>query len=185
MPLRHAGLVDLQSLGHLDLAPEVLDCVLCFHASIMPVVICLCSLFFSKSRQRSMHISYQGAKHMNWGFFMQSTGTRVKALRVSKRLNQQQLADAVGVTQPAIAKIETGKTKELSGRVLEALARELASTPSYILHGAQDSDDHEHSMIPAEMAAIFRVLSLSDKEVIIRVARTLVSEKQPKKSPVA
>ena len=122
---------------------------------------------------------------MNWGFFMQSTGTRVKALRVSKRLNQQQLADAVGVTQPAIAKIETGKTKELSGRVLEALARELASTPSYILHGAQDSDDHEHSMISAEMATIFRVLSLSDKEVILRVARTLVSEKQPKKSPVA
>ena len=88
MPLGHACLVDLQSLGHLDLASEVFDCVLCFHASIMPVVICLCSLFFPKNRQRSMHISYQGEKHMNWGFFMQSTGTRVKALRVSKRVKK-------------------------------------------------------------------------------------------------
>jgi transcriptional regulator with XRE-family HTH domain len=70
---------------------------------------------------------------MTWGFYMQTIGSRVKALRISKRLNQQQLATLVGVTQPAIAKIEINKTKNIKGYVLESLARALSTTTSYIL----------------------------------------------------
>ena len=114
---------------------------------------------------------------MTWGFYMQTIGNRVKSLRISKRLNQQQLADKVGVTQPAIAKIENGKTKNIKGYVLEALSRELSSTAAYILNGATDGDDHENEMICAEMAAIFRDLKLDDKEVLVRIARNMVSEK--------
>ena len=108
---------------------------------------------------------------------MQSIGTRVKSLRVSKRLSQQELADKIGLTQPAIAKIESGKTKNMEGGTLEALARELSSTSSYILHGSVSSDDHEHAMIAAEMAAIFRDLPLVDKEAILRMARGILPTK--------
>jgi transcriptional regulator with XRE-family HTH domain len=115
---------------------------------------------------------------MQWGYYMQTVGNRVKSLRISKRLNQQQLADRIGTTQSAIAKIERGQTKKMEGETLEALARELSSTPSYILYGAQNSEDHEHSMIAAEMAAIFRDLTISDKETILRMARGILPTKK-------
>jgi len=116
---------------------------------------------------------------MSWGFYMQTIGSRVKALRVSKRLNQQQLAKLVGVSQPAIAKIEIGATKNIKGYVLEALARSLSTTTTYILKGAESGDDHESEMIIGEMAAIFKGLNMEDKEILVRIARNMAGEKPP------
>ena len=116
---------------------------------------------------------------MSWGFYMQTIGSRVKALRVSKRLNQQQLAKLVGVSQPAIAKIEIGATKNIKGYVLEALARSLSTTTTYILKGAESGDDHESEMIIGEMAAIFKGLKMEDKEILVRIARNMAGEKPP------
>ena len=116
---------------------------------------------------------------MSWGFYMQTIGSRVKALRVSKRLNQQQLAKLVGVSQPAIAKIEIGATKNIKGYVLEALARSLSTTTTYILKGAESGDDHESEMIIGEMTAIFKGLKMEDKEILVRIARNMAGEKPP------
>lgn len=115
-----------------------------------------------------------------WGFGMNEIGKRVKALRISKRLTQTELADKMGIKQPSLAAIESGKTKTLKGETLEALARELSSTTSYILRGSQSSDDHEHSMLQAEMIAIFRDLPLSDKETLLRMARGILPAKNAK-----
>lgn len=114
---------------------------------------------------------------MTWGFYMQTIGSRVKALRISKHLNQEQLAAIVGVSQPAIAKIERDVTKNIKGYVLEALARALSSTTSYILRGAENGDDHESHMIIGEMFALFKSLKLEDKEILVRIARGMVDEK--------
>ncbi len=111
---------------------------------------------------------------MSWSVFMENIGPRVKALRLSKRLNQQELADRCGVSQPAINKIETGKTKAVKGYVLEALARELSSTTGFILYGSESADTLEHDMLMAEMSAIFRDLPLSDKEMLLRMARGIL-----------
>jgi len=108
---------------------------------------------------------------------MQSIGSRVKSLRVSKRLTQQELADKIGVKQATVAKIEGNKTKNMGGSTLEALARELSSTSGYILRGADDSEGHEHAMVSAEMAAIFRDLPMADKEMILRMARGILPNK--------
>jgi transcriptional regulator with XRE-family HTH domain len=112
-----------------------------------------------------------------WGYFMQSIGGRIKSMRLSKRLTQAELAYRVGVTQAAIAKIETNKTKHMEGVTLEKLARELSSTDSYILHGAANPNDMEGAMLAAEMAAIFNGLPLSDKETILRMARAILPTK--------
>jgi len=109
---------------------------------------------------------------------MENIGTRVKVLRLSKRLNQQELADRCGVSQPAINKIENGKTKEIKGYVLEALARELSSTTTFILKGSDNADSHEHDMMMAEMSAIFKDLPLSDKETLLRLARGILPTKK-------
>jgi len=116
---------------------------------------------------------------MTWGYYMTSIGSRVKVLRVSKRLSQQELANRIGMSQPAIAKIERGITKNMEGETLEALARELSSTANFILKGSANSDDMEHAMISAEMAAIFRDLPLSEKETILRMARAILPTSPP------
>lgn len=118
----------------------------------------------------------QGATEM-WGEYMSALGTRVRALRLSKRLNQTQLAELAGMSQAAIAKIETGATKSVTGVTLEALARVLSSTGAFLLNGAKDEDEHEESMVIAEIADIFRGLTLEDKQTILRIARGLVHEK--------
>ena len=118
---------------------------------------------------------------MTWGYYMADLGNRVKALRVSKRLNQTQLADLCGVSQPAIAKIERGVTKALKGETLEALAYHLSSTTTYIQNGSSSSEDHEADMMAAEMGAIFRDLSLADKETLLRLARGILPAKEETK----
>jgi len=109
---------------------------------------------------------------------MQSIGSRVKSLRVSKRMSQQELADKISVSQPAIAKIERGITKKMEGETLDALAMALSSTTTYILHGSASPGDHEADMMAAEMGAIFRDLSLSDKETLLRMARGILPAKE-------
>ena len=66
----------------------------------------------------------------------------------------------------------------MEGKTLESLARELSSTTGYILHGASDEHDHEHSLLQAEMAAIFRDLPLQDKETLLRMARGILPTKK-------
>jgi transcriptional regulator with XRE-family HTH domain len=112
---------------------------------------------------------------------MENIGPRVRALRIGKRLNQQELADKCGVSQPAINKIETGKTKTVKGYVLEALARELSSTTTYILQGSACPDMFEHDMMLAEMSAIFRDLPMADKETLLRMARGILPTNKPKR----
>jgi transcriptional regulator with XRE-family HTH domain len=104
---------------------------------------------------------------------MDTIGARVKALRESKRLNQSELARRVGIKQPSLYNIESNNTKSIKGYVLDALARELNTTTGYILTGAENSQDHEASMMLAEIQAIFRALSSEDKEKLLRDARGL------------
>jgi len=115
---------------------------------------------------------------MTWGYYMTDLGNRIKSLRISKRLNQNQLADLCGISQPAIAKIERGVTKALKGDTLEQLAYHLSSTTSFIQNGSSSSEDHEADMMAAEMGAIFRDLSLSDKETLLRMARGILPAKE-------
>lgn len=71
---------------------------------------------------------------------MNSIGERVKELRTAKGLNQIQLSERCGISQPALAKIEIGSTKALKGTTLDALARELLTTTTFLLNGPILSD---------------------------------------------
>jgi len=54
---------------------------------------------------------------------LQFDSERIKALRSGLGLTQKQLADRVGVTQPAIAQWETGPGQPTGALVLEKLLR--------------------------------------------------------------
>jgi transcriptional regulator with XRE-family HTH domain len=106
---------------------------------------------------------------------METIKERVKALRLGLRLSQTDLANRCGVTQPSIANIERGRTTEIKGYLLEALAKELNTTPAYILNGASTQVDHESSMMQAEIAAIFLKLSPDDQSALLRTARGMLN----------
>lgn len=68
---------------------------------------------------------------------MDMVGARIRAKRLAAGLSQQQLADAVGMTQASISRIEADK-QMLRVSDLYAIAR-ILSTPPLELIGAQDA----------------------------------------------
>lgn len=105
---------------------------------------------------------------------METIKDRVKALRLGLRLSQTELAKRCELSQPTIANIERGRTTEIKGYVLDRLARELNTTPAYILEGAESAADHEATMMLAELAAIFEKLSPEDQHALMRTARGML-----------
>ncbi len=61
---------------------------------------------------------------------------RIKELRISKNLSQQQLADKLGLSQSAVAKWEVGKTEPTASAII-AIAKFFNETTDYIL-GLED-----------------------------------------------
>lgn len=61
---------------------------------------------------------------------------RIKELRISKNLSQQQLADKLGLSQSAVAKWELGKTEPTASAII-AIAKFFNETTDYIL-GLED-----------------------------------------------
>lgn len=107
---------------------------------------------------------------------MPSIGLRVATLRAARRLSQQALATEVGVSQPTIANIERGRTTEIKGYVLEALAHALNTTPKYILEGegenAQGAADDAATQ--AELVGVWKKLPQSHKDTLLQTARGLL-----------
>lgn len=68
-------------------------------------------------------------------------GTRIKAARERKEWSQYELARQSGVSQSAIAKIETGARSRPSGDILQKLAQALDTTVEVLLHEPAPPDD--------------------------------------------
>lgn len=105
---------------------------------------------------------------------MSSIGPRVKALRAARRISQRALADEMGVTQPTIANIERGRTEEIKGYVLEALARCLNTTQQYILSGEGSQGDAEEAAHQAELVGVWKKLPQAHKDTLLQTARGLL-----------
>lgn len=98
------------------------------------------------------------------------TAERIKALRKSMGLNQEQLADKLDIKRPSLSRIETGDTG-LTAKNIEKFCRFFGVTSDYLLFG-QDSfalggfgKDREEIIRAVEMMAEnrsfrFAVLSL-------------------------
>lgn len=109
---------------------------------------------------------------------METIASRVIALRKSKRLSQEQLAQAAGISQPSLAYIETGRTKSLRGKTLSGLTKALDTTPDFLLYGS-DPKDHELAMQEAELMSIWRRLAPEDRAALLRQAHGLLATTRP------
>ena len=102
----------------------------------------------------------------------------LRILRNAKGMSQQQLADAIGVTQQAIHQYETDKVEP----DLENLMR-LADTLEVsvdLLIGHQTVDPTSNNLISNEEYSVidfYRSLNSSDKKTIVRLIKLMSSDK--------
>ena len=60
-------------------------------------------------------------------------GEKIKNLRISLKLTQEELAEAVGTKKQTIHKYETGIISNIPASKIKALADKLDSTPAYLM----------------------------------------------------
>ncbi len=60
-------------------------------------------------------------------------GEKIKNLRISLKLTQEELADAVGTKKQTIHKYETGIISNIPASKIKALADKLDTTPAYLM----------------------------------------------------
>lgn len=80
----------------------------------------------------------------------------------------------MGVSQPTVANIERGRTEEIKGYVLEALARCLNTTQQYILNGEAQQGAAEEAATQAELVGIWKKLPQPHKDTLLQTARGLL-----------
>jgi transcriptional regulator with XRE-family HTH domain len=73
-----------------------------------------------------------------------SIGQRIKELRKTKNLTQEDLSSMIGITNAAICRIETGEN-EPSAKVIIALCEKLKVSTDYILLGKESGDSFSNN----------------------------------------
>jgi transcriptional regulator with XRE-family HTH domain len=67
---------------------------------------------------------------------METMGDRIKALRQARRLSQEGLGTAVGVTKSAVSQWEAGATQNIKLKTFLALLEVLGTDYEYLVYGA-------------------------------------------------
>ena len=103
----------------------------------------------------------------------------LRILRNAKGMSQQQLADAIGVTQQAIHQYETDKVEpDLTNLMRLADVLEVSVD---LLIGHQAVDPTSNNLISNDeysIIDIYRSLDSSDKKTVVRLIKLMASEKE-------
>jgi transcriptional regulator with XRE-family HTH domain len=68
---------------------------------------------------------------------METMGDRIRTLREARKLTQEQLAKAVGVTKSAVSQWEGGSTKNIKLETFLSLLGVLRTDHEYLVYGAE------------------------------------------------
>lgn len=71
---------------------------------------------------------------------IETTGDRIKKLRIAKGLSQAGLGNHAGVSRAAVSQWESGNTKELRPTNLLEIAKALGTTVEYLVLGKDDAE---------------------------------------------
>jgi transcriptional regulator with XRE-family HTH domain len=111
-----------------------------------------------------------------------TVGTRIKELRVSKKLTQTDLADLVGLSYIQIGRYETQKSNP-SSDVLKKLAHSLDTTTDFLMSGSH-SDFISTQLVDRELLNQFKEvekMNLEDKHLIITFIDAFLTKRQVQK----
>lgn len=106
---------------------------------------------------------------------------RVKLAREKAGMTQAQLARALGISQPSVHDLESGRTKQFRSSTLLKMAKVLGQSPEWLAGG-------EGGLMPISPQAIktpeedelllsYRKLSSAEKKIVLRMVRALVIDK--------
>jgi transcriptional regulator with XRE-family HTH domain len=115
---------------------------------------------------------------------MSVLGSKIRALRLARRLSQAQLGRLIGVSQSAIAQIEGGKTETLSGKVLAGLCEHLHVVPQFLVAGDAPQRP-DNGVLEAEALHLFRSLDDNGQHAAVLMLRGLAdaARKLPASAP--
>jgi len=113
---------------------------------------------------------------------MNDLSDRIRLMRIAQNLNQTQLAEIVGVTQPFMSDIEKGRRKP-SIEVLQKLCDALGCSADYLLNRPKEFTKLEEPHLPSGLTPdILRIveernLTEEDLRMALRVATVMRDEK--------
>ena len=107
-------------------------------------------------------------------------GDRIEERRKLRGLSQAELARRVGVRQSTMNSLINGNSR--TSRSLLQIAKELHTTPAYLLGETDDPeiDSHELSVLDTEEVELLRwfdILSAGDRATIVRIAQLMARER--------
>lgn len=106
---------------------------------------------------------------------------RLRELRKAAKLNQSDLAQRTGVSQPYISQVENEAATTLDIARMRVLARELDCAPADLL-AAEDNPDRL-SAEERHLISMYRQAGAEQKALVMRVAEPLqTSEARPQKA---
>lgn len=102
-------------------------------------------------------------------------GDKIKALRVSKNMTQEELADAVKTKKQTIHKYETGIISNIPASKIKLMADYLNTTPAYLM-GWEDPEApaEDTSDIDREFKKLLSDMSEQDKEWLLNVIKSVI-----------
>lgn len=108
-----------------------------------------------------------------------TTGERIKALRKSLGLTQEELGKRIGVQKAAINKYETGIVVNLKQSTIQALSKALHVSPVYLLNGDESvssSEDGSNDLPKNEkVRGLVRILNRMSPDKIDQVESLLLA----------
>lgn len=113
---------------------------------------------------------------------MDSFGDRIRSLRKSRDLTQEEVARALGVKQGSYTQLERGTSKSASAKNLLALAAFYEVNPFWLLDGKGERNPlSTYTSEESEMLLLYRDLSPEGKEYILRRTQSVHSDEHARR----
>lgn len=100
-------------------------------------------------------------------------GDRIKQLRETRRMSQDELAQAIGYkSRSTIGKIELGKM-DITQSSIAAIAKILGTTPGYLMGWEDESEPTAESLESLELAKKIEQMHPDDRKLVIDLINKL------------
>lgn len=103
-------------------------------------------------------------------------GGRIRHMREKRGMSQPELADVIGIRQPSLSDIESGKSKSPSAINLLKIAHALDANPWWLMTGRGHEDSLESAELK-EWSEIYETLSDEKRRALLAAAKVLAGEK--------
>jgi len=99
-------------------------------------------------------------------------GERIRATRQERRITQEELATAVGVSRSAVAQWETGRSGQITGN-LARIAQVLGVGVEFLMQGGPSGIPEASSADEIAILRLYRDCAPEDRQILLRTARRL------------